>query len=121
MPAYATVILVAALGAFCLALLALARRWPSHWPWLGSDREPASGEQETSRYVQVGISRRGVLEGLRARSGELPVEVIDRIEQADEERCKGILERILIAASLQELGLLDESDAAPTASHAGRT
>ena len=114
MSLYATIILIAVLGAVCLAMLAAARRWPGDGPWFGSGRGQASGEPEITRYVQVIMTRQALLDVLRARFGELPAAVVARIERGDPEWCEELLARAAAAGSLDELGPQGEPDASST-------
>jgi hypothetical protein len=119
MPAYATLILIAVIGALWLAMLAVAHRWPGDGPWFGAGPSSAGGESEETHSIAV--TRQVLLTILRARFGELPAPVIARIEQGDRAWCEELAARSLTAGSLQELGLLDEPDATPTHSNAGHS
>jgi predicted transposase YdaD len=50
-------------------------------------------------------ARSFLLRQLRKRFGELPPEVVARVESADRSRCEEMVERLLDATSLDELGL----------------
>jgi len=120
-PIYLTLILIAVIGALCLAMLALSRRRPGDGTWFGSGRGPASEEPEETRWVQVITEPQLLLTYLRKRFGELPAAVVARIEQGDPEWCEELLARAVAAGSLEDTGLLDETDAAPTTADSGHS
>jgi Domain of unknown function (DUF4351) len=69
-------------------------------------------ERGTQRAIQEGLqageargARQLLLRQLRKRFGELPPEVVARVESADRSWCEEMGERLLDATSLDELGL----------------
>jgi predicted transposase YdaD len=68
-------------------------------------RGRAVGEAEGEARGQTREARRILLRQLRRRFGDLPEEVVDRIQNADRDWCEAMVDRLFEAGSLDELGL----------------
>jgi hypothetical protein len=124
MPTYIALILFAVIGALCLAMLAVARRWPGDRPWFGTGRsedERGTTEAYAEALTRREIARRALLAVLKTRFGELTAPVVARIKREGAEWCEEILGRAITAGSLEELGLPGEPDASPTTSDSGHS
>jgi flagellar biosynthesis/type III secretory pathway protein FliH len=71
----------------------------------GVARGEAQGLEQGLAQGETQAARSFLLRQLRKRFGPLPAGVVERIEAADREWCEAMGERLLDAASLEEMGL----------------
>jgi hypothetical protein len=104
MSPYTVVVIIAVAGALCLALMAVARRWPGDGRWTGRSQDQDQEVRRVVVHIDNEMHQQALLLILRERFGDLPPAIVTRIESEDAEWCEEMLRRAATVKSLEELG-----------------